>query len=124
MTSTSSEISADTHAVIVGVGLIDASRTGVARRPDSEAARPYPARLADGRLACRADDPRSGRRRVSCGPVLIAIDGPSGAGKGTVARAIADALQCRHVDTGAMYRAVAWRAVDRGIDLDDEAVGG
>jgi len=53
--------------------------------------------------------------------VLIAIDGPSGAGKGTVARAIADALQCRHVDTGAMYRAVAWRAVDLGIDLDDEA---
>jgi cytidylate kinase len=53
--------------------------------------------------------------------VLIAIDGPSGAGKGTVARAIADAMQCRHVDTGAMYRAVAWRAVDRGVDLDDEA---
>jgi cytidylate kinase len=52
--------------------------------------------------------------------VLIAIDGPSGAGKGTVARAIADALQCRHVDTGAMYRAVAWLAVDRGVDLDDE----
>jgi cytidylate kinase len=52
--------------------------------------------------------------------VLIAIDGPSGAGKGTVARAIADALQCRHVDTGAMYRAVAWRAVDQGLSLDDE----
>jgi cytidylate kinase len=57
--------------------------------------------------------------------VLIAIDGPSGAGKGTVARAIAEALQCRHVDTGAMYRAVAWRAVDRGVSLDDEeAVAG
>ncbi len=54
-------------------------------------------------------------------PVLIAIDGPSGAGKGTVARAIAEALQCRHVDTGAMYRAVAWRALDAGVDLDDEA---
>jgi CMP/dCMP kinase len=53
--------------------------------------------------------------------VLIAIDGPSGAGKGTVARAIAEALQCRHVDTGAMYRAVAWRALDRGVSLDDEA---
>jgi cytidylate kinase len=37
-----------------------------------------------------------------------------------VARAIAAALQCRHVDTGAMYRAVAWRAVDRGVSLDDE----
>lgn len=53
--------------------------------------------------------------------MLIAIDGPSGAGKGTVARAIAEALQCRHVDTGAMYRAVAWRALDRGVSLDDEA---
>ena len=53
--------------------------------------------------------------------MLIAIDGPSGAGKGTVARAIADALQCRHVDTGAMYRAVAWRARERGFSLDDEA---
>ncbi|BCS34200.1 cytidylate kinase [Luteitalea sp. TBR-22] len=52
--------------------------------------------------------------------MLIAIDGPSGAGKGTVARAISEALQCRHVDTGAMYRAVAWRAADLGVSLDDE----
>lgn len=53
--------------------------------------------------------------------MLIAIDGPSGAGKGTVARAVAQALGCRHVDTGAMYRAVAWLAVRRGLELDDEA---
>ena len=52
--------------------------------------------------------------------MLIAIDGPSGAGKGTVARAVAEALSCRHVDTGAMYRAVAWRALALGIDLEDE----
>jgi CMP/dCMP kinase len=51
---------------------------------------------------------------------VIAIDGPSGVGKGTVARAIADAFGYRHIDTGAMYRALAWRAVDRGIDLEDE----
>jgi len=51
--------------------------------------------------------------------VLIAIDGPSGAGKGTVARTIAAALQFRHVDTGAMYRAVAWLARERGVDLTD-----
>ena len=51
---------------------------------------------------------------------VIAIDGPSGAGKGTVARAVAAALGFRHVDTGAMYRAVAWRASQVGIDLDDE----
>ena len=52
---------------------------------------------------------------------VIAIDGPSGAGKGTVARAVAKALDCRHVDTGAMYRAVAWRALRQGRALDDEA---
>ena len=53
-------------------------------------------------------------------PDVIAIDGPSGAGKGTVARAVAAALDCRHVDTGAMYRAVAWRALQQGRALDDE----
>jgi cytidylate kinase len=52
--------------------------------------------------------------------LLIAIDGPSGAGKGTVARAVAARLGYRHVDTGAMYRAVAWKAVREAIDLRDE----
>ena len=52
--------------------------------------------------------------------LLIAIDGPSGAGKGTLARAVAVALGYRHVDTGAMYRAVAWKAVQEGLPLDDE----
>src|SRR5512137_562413 len=51
---------------------------------------------------------------------VIAIDGPSGVGKGTVARAVADALHFRHIDTGAMYRAVAWRALQLGVDLDSE----
>lgn len=53
--------------------------------------------------------------------MIIAIDGPSGVGKGTVARAVAAALGLRHVDTGAMYRAVAWRAEQLGLPLDDEA---
>jgi cytidylate kinase len=54
-------------------------------------------------------------------PLVIAIDGPSGAGKGTVARAVASQLGYRHVDSGAMYRAVAWRALREGVPLDDEA---
>ena len=53
--------------------------------------------------------------------MIIAIDGPSGAGQGTVARALAARLGYRHVDTGAMYRAVAWKATQEGIDLSDEA---
>jgi cytidylate kinase len=52
--------------------------------------------------------------------LIIAIDGPSGAGKGTVARAVAARLGYRHVDTGAMYRAVAWKALEDGVELTDE----
>jgi cytidylate kinase len=52
--------------------------------------------------------------------LIIAIDGPSGAGKGTIARALAARLQYRHVDTGAMYRAVAWKAREQGLDLTEE----
>jgi cytidylate kinase len=51
--------------------------------------------------------------------LIIAIDGPSGVGKGTVARAVARRLGYRHVDTGAMYRAVAWEALHLGISLED-----
>ena len=53
--------------------------------------------------------------------LIIAIDGPSGAGKGTVSGAVATALGYRHIDTGAMYRAVAWMASHDGIALDDDA---
>ncbi|HET9831938.1 MAG TPA: (d)CMP kinase [Vicinamibacterales bacterium] len=52
--------------------------------------------------------------------MIIAIDGPSGAGKGTVARAIAKRLGFRHVDSGAMYRAVGWKALHDGVAFDDE----
>jgi len=54
-------------------------------------------------------------------PLIIAIDGPSGAGKGTVSGAVARALGYRHVDTGAMFRAVAWKASHDGVPLDDDA---
>src|SRR5688500_13395413 len=54
--------------------------------------------------------------------MVIAIDGPSGAGKGTLARTVADRLGYRHIDTGAVYRAVAWKAQQDGLSLDDEDV--
>ncbi len=52
--------------------------------------------------------------------LIVAIDGPSGAGKGTVARAVSHTLGYRHVDTGAMYRAVGWQALHDSVPLDDE----
>jgi cytidylate kinase len=52
---------------------------------------------------------------------VIAIDGPAGSGKSTVARAVATRLGLDYLDTGAMYRAVAFAALRRGIDPDDTA---
>ncbi len=51
--------------------------------------------------------------------MIIAIDGPSGAGKSTVAKAVAKKLDFDCLDTGAMYRAVAWKALQGGTALDD-----
>jgi cytidylate kinase len=53
--------------------------------------------------------------------VVVAIDGPGGSGKSTVARAVAAALDLEHLDTGAMYRAVTLEATRRGVPSDDEA---
>ena len=56
--------------------------------------------------------------------VVVAIDGPAGAGKSTVAKALANALQLKYLDTGAMFRAVTSLALSSGIDVHDEfAVG-
>jgi cytidylate kinase len=52
---------------------------------------------------------------------VIAIDGPAGSGKSTVARAVAERLHLPYLDTGAMYRAVAFAAMRRGIDPEDPA---
>ena len=55
---------------------------------------------------------------------IIAIDGPAGSGKSTVARALADALGWSFLDTGAMYRAVTVEALTRGVDIHDERAMG
>ncbi len=54
-------------------------------------------------------------------PLTIAIDGPSGSGKSSVAKAVAGRLGIGYLDTGAMYRALTWWCLDRGIDLGDAA---
>jgi cytidylate kinase len=53
--------------------------------------------------------------------VIVTIDGPAGAGKSTVAREVAERLGLRFLDTGAMYRAFTWKALERGMDLRDAA---
>ncbi len=52
--------------------------------------------------------------------MIVAIDGPAGSGKSTVAKAVARRLGFAYLDTGAMYRAVTWLALHRGVELDDE----
>ena len=54
-------------------------------------------------------------------PCIVTIDGPAAAGKSTVARALADRLGWRFLDTGAMYRAVTFAAIRVGADLSSEA---
>jgi cytidylate kinase len=51
--------------------------------------------------------------------MIVAIDGPAGAGKSTVARRLAERLGFRYLDTGAMYRAVTWLALEREVALED-----
>jgi CMP/dCMP kinase len=53
--------------------------------------------------------------------MIVAIDGPAGAGKSTVARRLSERLGFRYLDTGAMYRALTWLALERGTSLEDEA---
>jgi cytidylate kinase len=56
--------------------------------------------------------------------MIVTIDGPAGAGKSTVARRLADRFGLRYLDTGAMYRALTWLALEDGVALEDgEALG-
>jgi cytidylate kinase len=56
--------------------------------------------------------------------MIVAIDGPAGSGKSTVARGLAQRLGFRYLDTGAMYRALTWLGLEDGVELDDgQALG-
>jgi cytidylate kinase len=62
-----------------------------------------------------------GRLGGRLGRIIVAIDGPAGSGKSTVSEAVAQRLGLARLDTGAMYRAVAWAALERGVALEDSA---
>src|SRR5438067_7230757 len=59
------------------------------------------------------------RRAAHGRPFVVAIDGPAGAGKSTVAKGVARALGFSHLDTGAMYRALTHKALEAGVDPTD-----
>ncbi len=86
-----------------------AARTGEARpkRFGPRASRDLSSRPPHDTLRC----PQVPRRA----PLVVALDGPAGSGKSTVAKQLASALGWAHLDTGAMYRAVTWQAMQRGI---------
>jgi cytidylate kinase len=68
-------------------------------------------------LADEAPGPPSGS--ASAATLVVAIDGPSGSGKSTVARRVAADMQLRYLDTGAIYRALTWAVLDKGVDPDN-----
>ena len=54
------------------------------------------------------------------GNLVIAVDGPAGAGKSTIAKIVAKKLNINYIDTGAMYRAVTYKCLKSGIDVNNE----
>ena len=52
--------------------------------------------------------------------MIIAIDGPAGSGKSTIAKIVAEKLNFRYIDTGSMYRSVAWKSLQKNTALKDE----
>ncbi|MGH2770899.1 MAG: (d)CMP kinase, partial [Actinomycetota bacterium] len=63
----------------------------------------------------------AGGRRAMSRRLVITVDGPAGSGKTTVARKLSERLQLRHVDTGAMYRALTLKALTHAVPIDDGA---
>lgn len=86
-------------------------------------------RQKGGRSTVDAERPgqplRGGTAGEPVGGQVVAVDGPSGSGKSSVAKAVAAALGLRYLDTGAMYRALTWWMLEHGVDVDDpDAVAG
>ena len=96
---------------VVGV----ASREGVELRGRGGGGRELPGLLRGSRPG------RAGLGSLPSRDMIVAIDGPAGSGKSTVASTLARRLGFRHLDTGAMYRALTWIALRDGVDVTDGA---
>ena len=92
-----------------------ASREGVELRGAEAVETSFP-----GSSRCSSRSP-SGRGSLPSRDMIVAIDGPAGSGKSTVASTLARRLGFRYLDTGAMYRALTWIARRDGVDVDDGA---
>ena len=79
-----------------------------------------PGRPVDAATSALTHDGQDGSQSALDG-LVVAIDGPSGSGKSSVSRELARRLGIAFLDTGAMYRALTWAALDRGTDRQDPA---
>src|SRR5215468_12159609 len=73
----------------------------------------------DGRIGKHGCEDENNRQRSVEHPIVIAIDGTSASGKSTNSKLVAKALGFTHVDTGAMYRALAWYCLKQNVDVTD-----
>lgn len=71
-------------------------------------------------MVCDRHATKISRMTARPAPLVVAIDGPSGSGKSSVSRAVAQRLGLAYLDTGAMYRALTWWCAQRGVDLEDQ----
>src|SRR5260370_1588383 len=96
-------------------------RAGPSARPART--RPAPGSIARVKTSAGLDSDTGEESDTGSGPrLVVAVDGPSGAGKSSASRRVASVLGLRYLDTGAMYRALTWWLLDRGVDTTDPAV--
>ncbi len=107
----------DDHRMAMSFALLGLVNSGISIADPGCVAKTFPTywEFLEG-LRPRAGGPRSAMR-------IVAIDGPAGSGKSTISRSVAEALGVAHLDTGAMYRAVSFAVLQRGVDpADSDAV--
>ena len=92
-------------------------------QPKPARKRPPPGSIARVKTSAGLESDTGEDSDTGRGPrLVVAVDGPSGAGKSSASRRVASVLGLRYLDTGAMYRALTWWLLDRGVDTTDPGV--